>query len=244
MRPIVIFVIRFARRLMFWIKRMLLVAGAVALLLLALAFTDLPYWGCYYLGTSRTALNGDPDYIVVMGAGGMPGPEGLLRTYVASEAARHWPRARVVIALPTLPEYFTESHTHRMYREMVHRGVDSTRFLFEITGTNTRSQALGIARMIGEHDTCSVLIVTSPGHMYRAVGAFRKVGFAAAGGIPALEAGLDESLLLTDAEKESEILSPDRFPGLRYNLWNYLKYEIDFVREVIAIGWYWLHGWI
>lgn len=226
------------------IKRMLLITGVVAAVFVALAFTDLPYWGCYYLGTSQTELSSDPDYIVVMGAGGMPGPEGLMRCYVAADVAKAWPQARVIIAMPTLPGYFNDSHTHRMYREMVLRGVDSTRFLFEISGTNTRSQALGIATMVGGHDTCSVLIVTSPEHMYRAVKVFRKAGFAAAGGVPSFETGLDESLLLTDAERDGKSISPDRLPGLRYNLWNYLKYEIDFLREIIAIGWYWLNGWI
>lgn len=244
MRSISVFIIRCARRLVLCIKKMLLITGVIATVLLALAFTDLPWWGCYYLGTSQTALHSDPDYIVVMGAGGMPGPEGLMRSYVASIAAREWPRARVIIALPTLPDYFNDSHTHRMYREMVLRGVDSTRFLFEISGTNTRSQALGIAKMVGRHDTCSVLVVTSPEHMYRAVKVFRKAGFAAAGGAPSFEAGLDEALLLTEAERDGQSVSPDRLPGLRYNLWNYLKYEIDFLRETVAIGWYWLNGWI
>lgn len=225
-------------------RRVVIIAGVFFMILLVLAFTDWPFMACYRLGTAGTALEGNPDYIVVMGAGGMPGAEGLMRCYYASEAAAYWPDARIIIALPTLPEYFSESHTRRMYHEMVLRGVDSTRFLYEITGTNTRSQALAIAVMTGRPDTCRMLIVTSPEHMYRAVRVFRKAGFAAAGGVPSFGTDLEESLLLTDKEKSGEVLSPDRLPGLRYNLWNYLKYEINFIREVIAISWYWLNGWI
>lgn len=224
--------------------RVAVVAGIVFMILIGLAFTDWPFMACYRLGTAGTELNGAPDYIVVMGAGGMPGAEGLIRCYYAAEAAEAWPEARVIIALPTLPEYFDESHTRRMYNEMVLRGVDSTRFLFEITGTNTRSQALAIAAITGRPDTCRLLIVTSPEHMYRAVRVFRKAGFGAAGGVPSFGTNIDESLLLTRKEKSGEALSPDRMPGFRYNLWNYLKYEINFIREVIAISWYWLNGWI
>jgi len=232
------------RRCLVFLRRLMLVAGVLLAIMIALAFTDVPFWACYHLGTSGTSLNGKPDYIVVMGAGGMPGPEGLMRCYVAAEAAKTWPDAKVIVALPTLPEYFSDSHTHRMYREMVLRGVDSTRFLFEIDGTNTFSQASGIALLVGRPDTCRMLVITSPEHMYRAVKVFRKAGFAHAGGIPAFETGLDESLLLTQAERGGETISPDRLPGLRYNMWNYLKYEINFLREVVAIAWYWINGWI
>lgn len=235
---------RLLRQCLVCLRRLMLAAGIVFAVMIALAFTDIPFWACYHLGTSGTSLHGKPDYIVVMGAGGMPGPEGLMRCYVAAEAAKTWPDAKVIVALPTLPEYFNDSHTRRMYREMVLRGVDSTRFLFEIDGTNTHTQALGIARLIGRPDTCNMLIISSPEHMYRAVRVFRKAGFARAGGIPAFETGLDESLLLTQAEKEKEVVSPDRLPGLRYNLWNYLKYEIDFMREAVAIAWYRINGWI
>lgn len=225
-------------------KLIIRVAGIIFLTAIALAFTDLPFWGCYHLAVSGTALEGEPDYIVVLGAGGMPGAEGFMRCHTASLAAKAHPKAFVVIALPTLPQYFSNSHTYRMYREMVFRGVDSTRFLFEIAGTNTHEQALGVAQLSNRPDTCSVLIISSPEHLFRAVRTFRKAGFGKTGGRPAFESGIEANLLITESERQQGLVSPNRLPSLRYNLWNYLKLEIDFVRELAAIGWYKANGWM
>lgn len=235
---------QWARKVQKVVVKTIFASGLLFLLAVGLALTDLPFWGCYHLAVTGTALEADPHYIVVMGAGGMPGPEGLMRCHTAARAAETYPCAKVVIAMPTLPQYFASSHTHSMYREMVLRGVDSTRFLFETTGTNTRDQALGVASLVKRPDTARVLIVSSPEHLYRAVRAFRKAGFAMAGGRPAFESGIDEDLLITEAEKKQGFLAPNRMPGLRYNLWNYMKLEIDFMREVVAIGWYKWKGWI
>ncbi len=226
------------------LQYLLLGLGGIAMLMLVLSFTEQPFWAYYWLGTHNSELKEDPDYIVVMGPGGMPSPEGLMRCYYAAIAAERFPDARVVIALPTLEEYFYVSHTYKMFKEIHKRGIDSTRFLFEIKGTNTRTQAVEIAGMIPQEDTAAVMIITSPEHMYRSVRTFRNVGFKEVGGISSFEDALDEELLFNMEERKKKIKSPDRNVALRYNMWNYLKLEISIIRESFAIAWYWMRGWI
>ncbi|MDZ7741600.1 MAG: YdcF family protein [Bacteroidota bacterium] len=232
------------RRIRKLVRYFLIGLGGFALLMLILSFTEQPFWAYYWLGTHNSELSEDPDYIVVMGAGGMPSPEGLMRCYYAARAAEQFPDASVVIALPTLEEYFYVSHTYKMFREISRRGIDSTRFLFEIRGTNTRTQAVEIAGMIAQQDTAILMIITSPEHMYRSVRTFRKMGFKEVGGIPSFEDALDEDLLFDREERRKKIKALDRNVVLRYNMWNYLKLEISIIRESIAIAWYRIRGWI
>lgn len=218
--------------------------GVIFFLMLLLSFTEQPFWAYYWLGTHNSELEENPDYIVVMGAGGMPSPEGLMRCYYTAKAAERFPDSKVIIALPTLEEYFYISHTYNMFKEIRDKGIDTTRFLFEINGTNTRTQALEIADMIPGKDTTSVLIITSPEHMLRSVLTFRKVGFQDVGGVPSFEDALDEELLFDAKERKKRLKSPDRNVTLRYNMWNYLKYEISVIREMFALSYYKLRGWI
>lgn len=212
-------------------------------LLLAFSFTSLPFYAFYRLGTGFP-IQDEPAYIVVMGAGGMPGAEGLMRCYYGAEAAKQFPSAKIIIALPTLPQYFDDSHTRKMYHEMVLRGVDSTRFLFEIKGTNTREQAANIAQMTGTGSQNCFLVITSPEHINRTVKVFRKLGMDCSGGLPSFEEALDPDLLLTPDELKSGKIPAQRMAAFRYNMWNYLKLEITVLREYMAIAWYWLNGWI
>ncbi|MCF8228470.1 MAG: YdcF family protein [Bacteroidales bacterium] len=235
---------RFLKLIRRLLRYLVLTLGVAFLLMIILSFTEQPFWAYYWLGTHNSELEESPDYVVVMGAGGMPSPEGLMRCYYASKAAETFPESKIIIALPTLEEYFYVSHTYKMFKEIHKRGIDSTRFLFEIDGTNTRTQAVEIAEMIPSRDTAALMIITSPEHMYRSVLTFRKMGFKEVGGVPSFEDALDEELLFDKEERKKKIKSLDRNVSLRYNMWNYLKYEISIIRESIAIAYYWVRGWI
>ncbi len=218
--------------------------GIIFFIMIILSFTSQPFWAYHWLGTKKSSFETDPRYIVVMGAGGMPSPEGLMRCYYTAKAAKQYPNSEVIIAMPTLIDFFEISHPYRMYKEIHSKGIDSTRFLFEIQGTNTRTQALEIAKMIPNFDTVSIVIITSPEHMLRSVLTFKKMGFAEVGGIPTFEDVLDEELLLDEAERMQKVKSLDRSVTMRYNMWNYIKYELLVIREVIALTFYWLRGWV
>ncbi len=214
--------------------------GALAALFVVLSFTDIPYHAYHNLGTKNAGMSVPPDYIVVMGAGGMPSPEGLMRCDYAAETAKIYPKAKVIIAMPTDPAYFRISHPYKMFKQIERYGVDSSRFLFQIKGMNTRQQAQEIAAGFPGHDTLSVMIVTSPQHLYRSVKVFEKTGFGTVGGLASFERAIEEKNLISGDSPKDEISNLN----LRYNMWNYMKYQITVMREYAAITYYWLKGWI
>jgi len=59
----------------------LLSLGIIFLIVIILSFTTLPYWGYYWLGTSQSEITGKPDYIVLLGGGGMPSESSLMRAF-------------------------------------------------------------------------------------------------------------------------------------------------------------------
>ncbi len=216
------------------------ISGIVMLLFVLLSFTDLPYHAYHRLGVSVKPLRGAPDLIVLLGGGGMPSPDGLIRCYYAAGAAADYPLAPVVIALPA-NEDGSMRQLDLMARELVLKGVDSSRIGYEPEGHNTRSQAEYIAKhFIGDHRKPVALIVTSPDHMYRAARVFEKLGFDARG-MPAFEKPVDEKMA---KEKAKDGSGRVRSVSLRYNMWSYMNYELLVVREYLAISYYKLKGWI
>lgn len=225
-------------------KTVLAVAGAIALLMVVLSFTALPFHAYHRLGTSGDALQRPPDYIVVMGAGAMPGGAALMRCHYAALAAKSFPEAQIIITMPSAPNDFLNSTGYEMYRQMALYGISPDRFRFETKGTNTHTQACGIRQMLKNSDSAGLLLVTSPEHIYRSVRTFSKCGFTNAAGLPAFQAAFDTGLLLDPDERDKAITPPGRSVGLRYNMWNYLKLEIDVLREYVAIAYYKIKGYI
>jgi len=218
--------------------------GSLALIMLILSFTPLPYRVYHWLGTHNAEPDTPPDYIVVMGAGGMPGPGGLMRSHFAAEAALIFENAGIIIALPTDTTNFYGSDAYRMFRQMMLMDIDSSRFLFETAGTNTYTQAVEIRRMLAKTSDKSLLIVTSPEHIRRCLLTFRKCGFDHVGGLPTFEAAFSIDLLLTEEEREKSVQPVDRRVDVRYNMWNYLRLQIMILREFTALGYYKLKGYI
>ncbi len=218
--------------------------GIFTTILIIFSFTSQPFWIYYWLGTSKSQVDFTPDYLVVMGAGGMPGPDGLMRCHFAAKAAKIFSASKIIIALPsddTIPE---KSEAWKMYLEIVKDSVNSDRFLFETKGTNTHSQACNVMKMLDENTSAGILVVTSPEHVYRSVLTFKKCGFSQVAGFPAFEHAFDQNLLLTENERQDKLKNLDRSLSLRYNMWNYLKTEIILIREFFAITYYKLMGYI
>lgn len=218
------------------------IIGWFTFIALVLSFTDIPFNVYYGLATRGADLSRKPDYIVMLGGVGMPSPEDLIRIYTAAGAWHQEPESKVIIAFPSEPELKQWSPELLMAKDLIMRGVDSTSILYEREGISTRTQGLNIAKLIGKQnlDSIGVRIITSPEHMYRAVRVFRKIGFKYVGGTPAFESAIDENKLIKGERKNSE----KRFLKIRYNMWSYLKYEITILRELCAIAYYKVHGWI
>jgi uncharacterized SAM-binding protein YcdF (DUF218 family) len=217
------------------------ILGCISFLILILSFTDIPFYAYYRLGTTNTKMIHKPDVIVILSGSGMPGPDGLIRAYYGAGAARQYMDAGIIIALPyndgdSLKPLFLMEH------ELIIKGIDSSRIIFEPLGFNTRSQAMNIAAKFPENKKkVSVLLITSPEHMYRAVKTFRKVGFADVGGVPAFDNPIDEGKVMDKGKDKNMSV---KSLTLRYNMWSYLHYELYVLREYVAISYYKLKGWI
>ncbi|MCF8367589.1 MAG: YdcF family protein [Bacteroidales bacterium] len=227
-----------------FVKILVITFGIIFLLMIVLSFTDRPYMAYHWLGTHNSEITETPDYLVVMGAGGMPGPEGLMRCYFAAKGAERFPESKIIIALPSDTLDNENSDSYRMFEEIAERGINKSRFIFETKGTNTYYQALEINKLLLNQNNKNLLIVTSPEHMYRCILTFKKLGFEHVSGLPSFENAFDDSLLFTKEERSQKIKDLNRSLDVRYNMWNYLRYEIIVIREWLAISWYKFKGYI
>lgn len=227
-----------------------------------LAFTSAPFWIWYGLGTSKAEISGNPDYIVVLGGSGIPSESGLMRTYYAGIASENFPDAMVIVALPGNTADSLSS-VWKMRDELIFRGIARERILVEDSGTNTRAQALLIMKLITKDErrktkdeisnltslvphSSSLLLITSPEHLYRAVLTFEKAGFSQVDGIPAFGSDIECDISFSSKKLGGRRWMPDVGESitLRYQFWTQLQYEILIIREYLAIGYYWLMGWI
>lgn len=218
--------------------------GFVFLLMIVLSFTDQPFWAYHWLGTSNSKIENVPDYIVVMGAGGMPGPAGLMRCAYAAEAAKIFEDAKIIVAMPALKNGFLESDCYKMQEEICRHTVSCDRFLYETNGTSTYTQAVRIYEMLKTDPRKNLLIVTSPEHMYRCILTFEKCGFENVDGMPAFQASINSNLLFTHEEQAKRVIPLDRSISVRYKMWSYFKLQIDVAREVFALLYYKIKGFI
>jgi len=211
--------------------------------MIILSFTSLPYHAYHWTGYfNHNIIDSKPNTIVLMGAGGFPGSESLLRCYYTAEAASEFPEANIIIAFPADTNNFEASDHQLMIRELIHRGVDSSRIFSETQGHNTYSQAVKISNMIQPES--KLLVITSPVHTYRSIKTFEKQGFKYVYSRATIEGYTTDSLFLSESDKERKIKSPDANLGFRYNMWGYLIYQIEVAREWIAIAWYWFKGYL
>ena len=219
--------------------------GSISLLMLILSFTSLPFWANYYLGMSAPPLDEEPQAIVILGGSGMPSENGLIRCYYGTQAALKFPHAPIIIALPG-DTINNASSIRLMAQELIVRGIDSSRIIFENEGTNTRWEALNIKQRFFPHSSPPLLIVTSPAHMYRSTHTFTKVGFHQVGGLASFGRPNEEALDYISDELGGNEQIPDLGSqiSLRYRVWTRLHIEISVFREYLAIAYYWLMDWI
>ena len=213
-------------------------------MLMVMAFTSLPFWMRYHLGTNVPVLNKKPDYIIMLGAGGIPEGKNLVRLFHTAEMAKKYPDAKIIVSLPgdTLD---SNSSISLMKQELVIRGVEPDRVRMEAVGNNTHNEVLEIKKMIPDSTSC-LLIVTSPEHLYRSVKCFQKEGFLNIGGHAAFERTLEIDLLMGNELKGIDEAIPEIGDNIqiRYRFWNHLQFEVIVFREYVAIAYYWLKGWI
>jgi len=228
------------------IKYLLLTTGCIFLIVCVLAFTDLPFWAYYSLGTKNCRLPEKPALIVILSGAGIPSEDGLIRTFYTAKLAKANPLSTVVISMPgdTLDSL---SAPRLVAKEIMMRGIEKDRIHFENTGRNTREQAQKIA--LGKtHEQLAqpIAIVTAPEHIRRAVLCFRKCSFANVGGVPTFGIPLGADLRFHDSDLSGNNMVPDIGNNLqvRYQFWSHLRYEVLVVREYFALAFYKMRGWI
>ena len=226
------------------LRNLLVLIGIFFSICVLLALTPQPFWGYHWLGTSKSELNEKPQFIILLGGGGMPSQSALMRSWYVEKAAKSFPNATVIIAMPgNLKDSL--STPLLMKKELELRGIDDNKIRFENEGTNTRAQALNCQRLVKMQ--IPVLLVTSPEHMRRAVLCFKKAGFEKVNALPAFENAVKADLSFDDDKLGgNKTFVPDvgKSINMRYQLWNHLKYEILIAREMVALTYYKLRGWI
>jgi len=157
------------------------------------------------------------------------------------------PESRIIISIPGNPLDST-STARRVAAELIRKGIDEQRILYEQVGTNTRSEALQLIQFQGVNLTNkSILLVTSPEHMRRSVLVFKKAGFQYVNALPAFENAVEANLFFDDDQLGGNKLPIPDVGGntsVRYQFWNHLKYEILIAREITALVYYKLRAWI
>jgi uncharacterized SAM-binding protein YcdF (DUF218 family) len=228
-------------------RNLLVIFGILFMIILGLCFTSLPFWGYYWLGTSQSKISEKPEYIIMLGGGGMPSESSLMRAFFVHRAAMQSTESKIILSIPGNPHDST-STARLVAHELVIKGIDRSRILYEQIGTNTRSEALYLQNFNQEKLTSkSILLVTSPEHMRRAVLTFRKAGFTRVNALPTFENDLEANLFFEDDNLGgNKILVPDVGGNMtvRYQFWTQLKYELLIAREMAALGYYWVRGWI
>lgn len=226
------------------LRNLLVLIGIFFSICVLLALTPQPFWGYHWLGTSKSELNEKPQFIILLGGGGMPSQSALMRSWYVEKAAKSFPNATVIIAMPgNLKDSL--STPLLMKKELELRGIDDNKIRFENEGTNTRAQALNCQRLVKMQ--IPVLLVTSPEHMRRAVLCFKKAGFEKVNALPAFENAVEADLSFDDDKLGgNKTFVPDvgESINMRYQLWNHLKYEILIAREMVALTYYKIRGWI
>ena len=225
------------------LKYLFISFGCFSLILFILCFTSVPFWTWYRLSTSKAGIHRPPECIIVLGGGGMPGESDLMRTWYAAKLAGYFQHAKVIVSLPgDTGDRF--SSVNLMKKELIIRGVFQGRILLENAGTNTRSEALMIGKMIQKDR--AIAIVTSPEHLCRASMTFKKAGFSRIDGLPAFENAIESDITFIDRQLGGRSWLPNLGNNLtvRYKFWTQLHYEEITMRELFAISYYWAKGWI
>lgn len=226
------------------LRAFLMATGVLFLGSLVISMTTLPFWGVHWLGTSLSALNGEPSHIVFLGGSGMPSESNLIRCWYTASAADAFPSSEVVIVMPG-DTTDRGSTPVKIEAELFLRGVNKERIHFVNQGTNTRSQAKECA---GEIDIQSqILLITSPENMRRSILCFKKAGFQKINAFPAFENASEADFSFNDDELGGNspiVPNVGNNMQLRYQIWTHLKYEILIIRELFALTYYWIRGWI
>jgi uncharacterized SAM-binding protein YcdF (DUF218 family) len=187
---------------------------------------------------TSASLAGEAQTVVVLGGGGVTYSTASGSMDVVSDATAfrllEAERLYALLGQPrlvlsggsprSLEEASAESETMRDL--LVQRGVPADRMLVETESGNTREQAILLGPLLAELQVGDFVLVTSPSHMRRALGAFADAGLHP---VPSTSADAPSGAAATAVFLPSE-------EGLRRSQ--------TALREVLALVYYGLRGWL
>ena len=225
----------------------LITLGGFLLFILIFAFTTGPFWMYYWLGTSVSDYHFKPENIIIMGGSGMPSESALMRVYFAAKLANQYPESKVYITQPSgKGEKIIDTDAYHIQKELEIRGIDSLRIFLELTGKNTREEALNVLKINPHINEEHCVIVTAPEHMRRSILSFRKIGYRYLGGEPTFNFAGPVDLQYSDKSlggRDVPLPEVGESIQLRYQFWNHLRYQVICYRELVALCWYRIRGW-
>ena len=172
------------------IKITIFTLGALFIVMVALAFTSVPFYAYYRLGQNPNESDTpkQPQHIVMFGGAGMPSEDNLMRLYHTAALARHF---EVPVLLVHPEDSLCQAEMTRLLRQ---GDIDSILYMTE--GANTRSQALELMAQYPKLAEEQLIVVTSPEHVRRTIKCLNKVGFQNVIGKAAYPATVDFDLSL------------------------------------------------
>lgn len=223
------------------LKIFTIVFGCISFIVFILAFTPVPYYMYRSLekdpNKSKTIFI--PEYIIMLGGGGMPSEDNLIRLYYTQEYSKNY-QIPIIIIHPddSICQY-------KMSDFLIANGILEENISFFVEGINTRSQVLSFLENYPEMIDAKILLISSPYHINRAIKCFNKAGFT---NIHA-QSAFEEAIKLNLSVKKRDLKGNKYIPEVnntnaRYTFWNYLKLEIICFREYTALFYYWLKNWI
>jgi uncharacterized SAM-binding protein YcdF (DUF218 family) len=234
-------------QLLRWVRHFILVMGVIFTLVVIFSFTTGPFWMYYDMGCTADHFTFKPTYIVIMGGTGYPSESALTRSYFAAKTALQYPDAKVIITQPAAAGVTLEKSDARgIGRDLMIRGVDSSRILYEIRGKNTREEALEVLKIAPASQHEPTVLVTAPEHVPRSIMTFRRAGYTQLGSVATFNVCGPVDLDYKDNDlggRQIPIANVGSSIQLRYQFWTHLRYQVICYRELLAIAWYKIRGW-
>lgn len=235
-----------SNKVFYFFKILLFISGSIFMLLCVMAFTKIPFYAYYNLGTSNSQITKPPVTIILLSGTGIPSEGGLLRPYYTARLGKANPNASIIISMPgDLSDSLGAPQLTA--KELLMRGIEKNRISFEVFGHNTREQAQKLsAGKTHAQFMLPITLVTSPEHMKRAILTFRKCGFTEVSGLPTFESSLETDLTFKDSNLKGNKYVPSIGSNMqvRYQFWTQLKLEVLVLREYFGLTYYKLRGWI
>ncbi len=197
---------------------------------LAGAILGPPQWLGDWLRGSEAVPTVPPRYVIVLGGSGIPSESSLIRAYRAAEFGLGLTGATFIVSLPAEQAPDTSS-VGRLRDELVLRGISREAIRMEYAALTTHEQAVNIRCMLGTGALPEpIVVVTSGYHMRRAMLCFRQEGFTHVRSVLASSVGAEAA--------------PGRLAWVRYGIWDNAQRETEMARELTALLYYKLRGWI